>query len=71
MIEKAVYDFRVRVVADSPPEVYDAVLEALMRFRAVAPEGVEVAYYQLRPARRSRDFEPTIVPPKRAREPRI
>jgi hypothetical protein len=59
---RGAFDVRVRVVAETEAEAWELIAEFVELAREVAPEGVEVAYFQLRPPSRSRDFRATMTP---------
>ena len=63
-----VFDVRLRVTADDEQAVYAAVAEFVEQARRIAPPAVTVAYWQLRPPRRSRTFAATMTPKRRRDE---
>lgn len=60
MSERGAFDARLWVTGEDARDVYRLLNEWLIAAREVAPEGVEVRYTQLRPARRTRLFHPTL-----------
>jgi hypothetical protein len=65
--ERAVFDLRCWVEADTADEVFRQIAELLDRARADAPAGVDVRYWQLRNGHPLSAFRPTIERPKRKR----
>lgn len=67
MTERAQFDVRVWVEADTREEVYARITELVERARLFAPPGADVRYSQLRRAYRDNAFGPTIQPRRRKR----
>lgn len=67
MSERAVFDLRCWVEADSADEVFRRITELLERARADAPAGVDVRYWQLRNGHALSRFRPTIQRSRRKR----
>lgn len=65
MTERAAFNVRVRIEAETTSDVWYSLYIALENFREVAPEGVTIGAASLRPARRSPGFEVTMEPKPR------
>jgi hypothetical protein len=62
MTEKAAFDIRVWVEADTEHDVWKKIYRQLEWAQDDAQDGVRVRYVQLRPASRSKRFKPTMEP---------
>jgi hypothetical protein len=58
--ERAVFDIRVWVEADTRAEVYERITQLVERARLLEPPGVSVRYSQLRSGHALSAFRPTI-----------
>lgn len=66
-MERAIFDLRLEIEAETRRDVYDLATAALGVVQRAGLKGVRARYTSLRPARRSRSFVPTMVP---SRSPR-
>ena len=60
MSERAIFDVRIWVTAESRADVWDTISELEAKLRALQIPGVDVRYSQLRRNRGTRGFEPTM-----------
>lgn len=65
--ESAIFDLRLHVTGATDTEVWERAYGACNALRELALDGVDVRYSQMRPARNSRTFTPTMEPRARDR----
>jgi hypothetical protein len=69
MTARGIFDLRLEITADTEAEAWSLAKEMLEKTQAIAPTGVNVRWYQLRPRTRSHSFQATMTPkPKSSRQ---